>query len=270
VISYISPLVQGASLHRCKATEDLVHGRRQGLRAVHRYQQAVLSGQPATDQVGEHRLHDSLVLRRAVPQPDRELRTTSGDRQRDDDAPAGHVLTVEHQDLDVLARQVPGEQLGQGRLGLLHEPPGHRRTAGRGRRFGEGFADRLGDPGVPLGRDAREHPLQHDLREQVVGGEVRVGLQRHLIAVHGSGAGPGARDPTTSERDRTLLGAVPHGRAGRVVLALRAGHSGDLGLEHRLHHRHPGRHAQREQSLPRHTHDVGQRHAQRLGQISQP
>jgi len=46
VISYIPPLVQGASLHRCEATEDLVHGRRQGLRAVHHDQQAVPSLDP--------------------------------------------------------------------------------------------------------------------------------------------------------------------------------------------------------------------------------
>ncbi len=37
------------------------------------------------DEVGEHRLHDGLVLGRAVLQPDRELLPIGGDRESDDD-----------------------------------------------------------------------------------------------------------------------------------------------------------------------------------------
>ncbi len=46
----------------------------------------------------------------AVPEPDRELAAVGGDGQRDHHAGVGQVLPVEHQHLDVLARQVACEQ----------------------------------------------------------------------------------------------------------------------------------------------------------------
>ena len=109
VIGDVSALVQGAALHGCEATEDFVHGRRQGLRAVHHDQQPVVGRQAAGDQVGQHRPDGGLVLRRAVPQPDGELAAVGGDAQRHDDAPPGHVLPIQHQDLDLLLGQVPSK-----------------------------------------------------------------------------------------------------------------------------------------------------------------
>ena len=48
---------------------------------------------------------------------------------------------------------------------LLHEPPRHHRPARRAGTVDDGFADGLGDPGVPAVRDPGEHRLQHDLAE---------------------------------------------------------------------------------------------------------
>ena len=55
----------------------------------------------------------------------------------------------------------------------------------------------------------------------------------------------------------------------RIMLAFRPGHPGDLGLEHCLHHRHPGGHAHRQQPLPRGTGDIGHRQLDLLRQIRQ-
>jgi hypothetical protein len=63
---------------------------------------------------------------------------------------------------------------------------------------------------------------------------------------------------------------VAHRGPVRVVLALRPTCRGDLGLEHRLHHRHPGGHAHRQQALPGSTGDIGQRQLDFLRQIRQP
>ena len=100
---------------------------------------------------------------------------------------------------------------------LLHELPRHRGPARRAGTVDDGFADWLGDPGVPAGRDTGEHPLQHHLRQQVISGEVPVGLQRHLMTIDGPGPRPGHRNPTTAQGHRAFLGAVPHGRAGLLA-----------------------------------------------------
>ena len=49
----------------------------------------------------------------------------------------------------------------------------------------------------------------------------------------------------------------------------RPGHLGDLGLKHRLHHRHPGGHAHRQQPLPRGAGDIGHCQLDLLWQIGQ-
>jgi len=164
----------------------------------------------------------------AVPKPDREPAAVGGDRQVDEDAAAGHVLPIEHQDLDLVLGQVPSVQLREGGLGLLHEPARDHRPARAARAVQDCRADGLGDPGVPAGRDPGEHPLEHDLTEQIVGGELRVGLQWHLVAVQSPGSWPSDLDPPAAEGHRAVLAAVKHRDALRVVLALRAGHRGDL------------------------------------------
>src|SRR6185437_3918138 len=54
------------------------------------HQQPVVEGQAAVDQVGQQRAHHGLVLRGAVPQPDRLLGAVGGDGQRDHDRSEEH------------------------------------------------------------------------------------------------------------------------------------------------------------------------------------
>ncbi len=98
---------------------------------------------------------------------------------------------------------------------------------------------------------------------------MRIAGQRHLVPVNGARPRPGHRHPPPAQGHRPPLAAVAHRGPAAVVLALRPARLADLGLKHRLHHRHPGGHAQRQQPLPRSTGDVGHRQPDFLGQIRQ-
>jgi hypothetical protein len=250
--------------------EHFAHRRGQRLGAVEHHQQPVVVAQAAGDEVGQQGPDHGLVLGGALPQPDRLLRAVGGDPQRDDHAALGQVLAVEHEHHDVLTGQVAGHQLGQRGLGLLDEPTRDRRARRRLLPAADLLADRLAGAGVAAGGHPGQHPLHHHPGEHVIGGEVRVAGQRHLMAVGGARPRPGHRDPAAAESDRAAPAAMAHRGPIRVVRALRPARLGDLGLEHRLHHRHPGGHAHRQQPLARNTGDVGHRQPDLRRQLGQP
>ena len=77
-------------------------------------------------------------------------------------------------------------------------------------RTGHLLTDRLGGARVPAGRHPGQHPLHHHPGEHVIGGEVRVAAQRHLMPVDGAGPGPGHRNLAAAQGDPATPGAVTH------------------------------------------------------------
>jgi hypothetical protein len=65
-------LVPDAALNR-HGTEHVAHRLAQRLAAVQDTEHALLDIQAAVDEIGEQRGRDGRVLRRAVPQPERDL-----------------------------------------------------------------------------------------------------------------------------------------------------------------------------------------------------
>jgi len=179
------------------------------------------------------------------------------------------VLAVEHEHRDLLTGQVAGHQLAQRSLGLFDKPARNRRAASRFRLLLDLDTDRFGGARVSAGGHPGQHPLHHHLGQQVIGGEVRVAAQRHLAPIQSACPRPAHRHPTPAEGHRAAPAAVAHRGPVPVVLALRPGHLGDLGLKHRLHHRHPGGHAHRQQPLPRGAGDIAHCQLDLLWQIGQ-
>ena len=163
-----------------------------------------------------------------------------------------------------------GEQIVQGGLGLAHEPARDRRAGGRLRRAAHRRADRFQGARLAAGGDPGEHLLHHHRGQLVLGGERLVAGERHLDAAHGARPRPGDLHLAPAEGDRAALLPVPHRGALRVVPALGPDDAGDLLLEHRLHHGHPGRHAQREQSLACRAGDIAEHRGELLGQLGRP
>ena len=96
VIEDVAFLVTDAALNGDVA-EDSVNGGAEGLAAVQDDQDALVAVQAAVDEVREQLDADALVLRRAVPQPERDLDAVGRDAERDDAAAALELEAVEHQ-----------------------------------------------------------------------------------------------------------------------------------------------------------------------------
>jgi hypothetical protein len=87
---------------------------------------------------------------------------------------------VEHHHRQAQVGERSIHQVPQLIAGPLHERAGHRRLR---RRPGVGLdllADRLLRAAVLAGRDAGEHPFEHDTGELIAVGEMVVGRKRHL------------------------------------------------------------------------------------------
>jgi hypothetical protein len=147
------------------------------------------------------------------------------------------VKAVQEHDQPALLVQRAGQQLGEPLGGGGHEPARDRRLRCPGLGLLDAGADGLQASAVPAGRQPRQHPGDDALGEQVGGGEGGIGLQGQLAGAIG-GADPGAANPKApaAERHGALLGAVPVGGAGRVVLALGAGQLGHLRGHELAHH----------------------------------
>ena len=98
-------LVADAALHRDGA-EHLGHRGPERLGSVQDHQHPLLDIQASVDEVSEQVHGDGLVLRRAVPQPERHLDPVGRDPQANHAAAALQLDRVEHQhrEADVLKR----------------------------------------------------------------------------------------------------------------------------------------------------------------------
>jgi len=140
----------------------------------------LLDVEPAVDEVGQQRGDDGRVLARPVPQPQRELVTFGADPERDDVRAAVQLDPVEHDHRQAQVGERAVHQVPQLIAGPLHERAGHRRLRRRPSIGLDLLADGLLRPAVLAGRDAGEHPLEHDVGELVAISEMLIGHQRHL------------------------------------------------------------------------------------------
>jgi hypothetical protein len=121
---------------------------------------------------------------------------------------------------------------------------------------------------VAAGRDAGEHPFHHQLGQQVIVGEGRVGVELDLGLVEGAAPWPLNRHAPAAQHDRAWRVAVPVRLPVAQLGVLRgADLGGHLRVHHLVHHEKADRSAHRQQALPRHTGDRHERHAQLLGQL---
>ena len=154
--------------------------------------------------------------------------------------------------------KVAGQQFGQRGLRRGDEPARNRRTAGRRRLRRHGLPDRLGRGDVAAGSQPGQHPLHHHSGELILRGEQPVRGNGNLATIHGAGPGTGHRHPPPAQHHRPAASAVTYRGTPRVMLTSQPARRGDLRVEHRAHHRHPGGHAHRQQPFPGRPGDIGQ------------
>ena len=242
------------------AVEHLADPGGQRLGPVEHRQDRAGGVQAAFAQVNEQSAYQGGVLRRAFGQRERVLGALGVDAQGDHTAVLGEVHPVDHDRHQIQRGQVGGEQLGQGGLGGLDEPPRHRRLRRRRAALLDVLADGFEPDRVVPGRQAREHPLEGHASHDLGAGELLVAGHRQLSGAI-RGAHPRSRDrhPPAPEAGRAGLVAPPGRSAVWVVASLRAAHRGDVVLHQRLHDLQPGADRDREQALARRGGDVIQR-----------
>jgi len=218
------------------------------------------AGAATSSEVGQELDADALVLRRAVPEPERDLDAVGADAERHDAAAALELQSIEHQ------RGQPnvGQRAGHQRLEVLAGPadelaadPGLRRRA---LRVDDVLADGLTRAREPTRAHAGEHLLEHDCGQRVAVGEVRVGRHLHLAGPVG-GTHPRTlhRHASAAERDQPGFAAMPDRGAVGVVTALRTDHVVDLFSHQLSQHPEPYADAQRQQALLRSAGQLAQR-----------
>jgi hypothetical protein len=193
---------------------------------------------------------DRGVLRAAVPQAERDLHAVGADPERDDAAAALQIDPVKHQRGQPHVGEAAAHQRAQVLGRAADKLARHAALRRRALRLDDLLADRLTRASEPARRDAREHLLEHHARQRVAIGEVRVRLERDLTRPV-RGPDPRAIDghATTTERHLTLLAAVTHRRALRIMAALRPHDLLDL-FGHQLpQHAEPNPDTQRQQAL---------------------
>ena len=164
-------------------------------------QHPLLGIQPTLDEIGQQRGRDGRVLRRAFPEPERDLDALRGDPQRDDHHPALQLQPVEHHHRQPQIPSCAAHQLCERLAGALHERPRHRRLRRRPRPRLDLLADRLLRATVPARRHAGEHPLEHDPTERITISEMLIGRKLHLgLAVRGPNPRSLDLDTPTTER----------------------------------------------------------------------
>src|SRR2546421_557011 len=258
MVGDVSSLVDSATLDRRAGTENSPYRCGQGLRAVDDDQQPVGGVQAAGDQIGQQCLDHGGVLRRAFPQPDRHLRAVRGDGQGDHGQVLSQVFPVDHEHLDIQRSQVAVQQLREGGLRRGDEPAGDRRAADRRGLRRHLLTDRFAGGHVATRGQPGQHPLHHHGGEPVLRPEHPVGGKGTLATIHGAGPGTSHRHPPPAQHHRPPASAVTYRGALGVVLTLRPTRRGDLRVEHRAHHRHPGSHAHCQQPFPSRPSDIGQ------------
>jgi len=150
------------------------------------------------------------------------------------------------------------KQLGHRCFGGRLEPARHRRAR---HRLAVHRPDGFGDVDVAAGSHPGQHPLHHDLAQQVLGGEALPRRQLDLAAVDEAASRPGHGHLLRAQHDLTSRRAMPvpdppDAEAG----VLRADDGGELLGEHLLHHHQPRGGRKRQQTFSHRGGDVGHRH----------
>jgi hypothetical protein len=228
---------------------------------------ALVAVQTTVDEVREQLDADALVLRRAVPQPQRDLHAVGRDAQGDDAAAALQLEAVEHQrrQPDVLKRT--GHQRTQMLTGPADKLAADRRLRRRTLSVDDVLTDRLTRPDEAARAHPGEHLLEHDLRQRITIGEVRIGRHLDLTAAIGR-AHPRTLHghPPAAERDAAVLVAVTHRDTLGIVAALGTDDVIDL-LGHQLgQHSKPDTDAQRQQPFLRRAGKLPERELHPFGQ----
>ena len=186
---FMTFFVRNASLHRDVA-EHRAHGFPERFRSVEHEQHSLLGIEASLDQIGQQRGRDGRVLRRPLPEPERDLHPLRRDPQCDDHHPALQLQPIEHHHRETQIRELARHQRHQRIAGALDERPRHRRLRCRPRLDLDLLADRLLRAAIPASGHAGEDPLQHDPRHRIAIGEMLVRLQRHVtLAIRGPNLG---------------------------------------------------------------------------------
>ena len=148
-------------MHRDLA-EDRVDRRAQRLGAVQDNQDALLAVQAAVHEVAQQLAADRRVLRRAVPQAQRDLDAFGRHAQRHDAAAALQLQAVEHQGGEANVGQRPAHQRAQLLAGPADELAADRALGGRALALSDVLADWLSRAREAARADAGEHLLEHD------------------------------------------------------------------------------------------------------------
>src|SRR5664279_435253 len=112
MIQDVAFLVTDAALHR-DGPEHLVDGGPQGFAAVQDDQDTLLEVKATIDEIGQEMDGDGLVLRGAIPEPERDLHTLGAHAERHDAAAALQFDPVEHQRRKTHIRKRTGHQSGE-------------------------------------------------------------------------------------------------------------------------------------------------------------
>jgi len=187
------------------------------------------------------------------------------DPEGDHTARLREVHSVDHQRDQVQPGQVRTQQVGQGRLGHLHEPARDRGPRGGRRGLRNPIPDRFQADPVAAGRQARQHPFHRHPPEDLGGGEQLVGRHRQLTgAVHSPDPRPLHAHPAPAQGHRAGPGAMAHRYPLGVVAPARTCQRGHVGFHQRTHHLQAGADRQREQPLAHVAGDIGHHHAHPL------
>jgi hypothetical protein len=253
-------LVAMAAVHQRVLAEDVLDRAPERLAAVDHEQDRLLCVQAAVDEIGQQRAGQRRVLRRAFPQPERNLDALGRDPQRDDVSALGDLQPIEHHHRQAHVIQPTRHEIAQRGAGALDEHLRHRRLRRRRARGLDCAADRLTDAGEAARGDAGEHPVHHRPRQRIAVGEGLVALNGQLALVVGA-AHPRAahRHAPATEGHRPVVVAVADRDATGVVLALGADDLVDLELHQLVHHAQADTDAEREQALPRCPNELAQR-----------
>src|SRR5215211_677581 len=257
---FMTFLVAMAAMDQRVLAKDVLDRAAQRLAAVDDEQDRLLGIQAAIDEIGQQRARERRVLRRALPEPERNLDALGRDPERDDMRAVGDLQAVEHHHRQPHVIQPPRHRLPERGAGALDEQLRRRRLRRRRGRLLDLAADGLADRRELARRDAGEHAVHHRPRQRVAVGEVPVALDRQLVLViRRPHARATDRDAPAAQRHRPVLVTVTLRDAIAVVLALRTDDLVDLELHQLVHDTEPDADAQREQALPRRPDQLAQR-----------
>jgi integrase/recombinase XerD len=130
-------IVPVTAMHERVLAEHVLDRAAQRPPAVDHEQDRLIGIEAAVDEVGQQHPDQRRVLRRAFPQPERDLHALRADPERDDVRPVGDLQPVEHHHRQAHVIQPPAHQLRQRGAGLLNEQLRRRTTSSTSRSISE-------------------------------------------------------------------------------------------------------------------------------------